>query len=222
MAGIVKPDAKHLNLCIGEEYIYHGTTRFLGLHNHDELELSVEQRKLYGKDAAFKIYPEYYLIKVNQFNDIAKNTLYEWIYFLKNEEVKDSFRAKGLSEAKTKLSELKFSPAELEDYHNYIKIERIRAGEIESSYGVGMLEGEKIGIEKGEKLGLEKGRQEGEKVGIEKGIEEGKKLGLQEGITQAARSMVQKLLAKGFPLEEVTKLTDLSLKEISALQKEKS
>ena len=37
------------------------------------------------------IFPEYYIIKVNQFNDIAKDTLDEWVYFLKNSEVKAEF-----------------------------------------------------------------------------------------------------------------------------------
>ncbi len=38
--------------------------------------------------------------KVNNFDDIAKDTLDEWIYFLKNEEIKDNFVAKGLMKAK--------------------------------------------------------------------------------------------------------------------------
>ncbi len=44
-------------------------------------------------------------MRVNQFNDIAKNSLDEWIYFLKNEEIKNDFKAKGLSEAKETLDD---------------------------------------------------------------------------------------------------------------------
>ena len=51
--------------------------------------------------------PEYYILRVNQFNDIAKNSLDEWIYFLKNEEIKDKFRAKGLDRAKEVLDVMK-------------------------------------------------------------------------------------------------------------------
>ena len=43
------------------------------------------------------------ITQVNQFNDIAKDTLDEWVYFLKNSEVKDDFKAKGFG-----LSQLKF------------------------------------------------------------------------------------------------------------------
>ncbi|MFA6409019.1 MAG: Rpn family recombination-promoting nuclease/putative transposase [Gammaproteobacteria bacterium] len=195
----------YFDLGQGQDYIYHGTTRFIGVHNNDELSLNDEQKKVYGKDATFKIYPEYYLIKVNQFNDIAKNTLDEWIYFLKNEEVKDTFRAKGLAEAKSKFNEMKFTPAEREEYQNYVKIRRIQASEIESSYNQGMYEGEKLGIEKGIKEGKELGKQEG----------------LKEGITQAARSMAQKLLTEGMSLERIAQLTELPVKDITALQKEK-
>jgi len=39
-----------------------------------------------------------YLININTFNDIVKYTLDEWIFFLKNEEIKEGFSAKGLIE----------------------------------------------------------------------------------------------------------------------------
>jgi len=40
------------------------------------------------------------VIKVNQFDDIAKDTLDQWIYYLKNNEIKDDFTAKGINEAR--------------------------------------------------------------------------------------------------------------------------
>ena len=59
------------------------------------------------QDTLSDIYPEYYILRVNEFNDIAKNTLDEWIYFLKNEEIEDRFQAKGLDEAKEALDVMK-------------------------------------------------------------------------------------------------------------------
>ena len=99
----------YFDLGHGSDYIYHGTTSFVGIHNHDQLDLNEKQKLLYQKEYVHQIYPEYYLIKVNQFNDVAKDTLDEWIYFLKNEEIKDDFHAKGLLEAKEKLDSLKAS-----------------------------------------------------------------------------------------------------------------
>ena len=65
----------------GDDYIYHGTTQFIGLHNHSELKLSEEQKRLYTAEKIADIYPEYYLIEIRNFNGIAKDTLDEWIFF---------------------------------------------------------------------------------------------------------------------------------------------
>lgn len=55
---------------------------FKGLHTNDELKLAKRQQDYFIKTKPLDIYPEYNLIKVNNFNDIAKDTLDEWIYFL--------------------------------------------------------------------------------------------------------------------------------------------
>jgi predicted transposase/invertase (TIGR01784 family) len=90
----------YFDLGQGLDYIYHGKTDFIGIHINDKLELSAKQTELLGKEEPYEIFPEYYVIKVNQFNDIAKDTLDEWIYYLKNNEIKDGFTAKGISKAR--------------------------------------------------------------------------------------------------------------------------
>jgi len=84
----------------GDDYVYRGTTVFKGIHNHSILKLNSRQKELYKTDEVAKIYPEYYVIKVNNFNTIAKDSLDEWIYFLKTEQIENAFKAKGLQEAK--------------------------------------------------------------------------------------------------------------------------
>ena len=92
----------------GRDYIYYGQTIFKGLHQKDEvLEPSKRQKDDFKIETTSDIYPEYYVLRVNQFNDIAKDSLDEWIYFLKNEEIKDKFNAKGLNEAKEQLDVMK-------------------------------------------------------------------------------------------------------------------
>lgn len=110
----------YFDLGHGDDYVYHGTTTFTGIHTHDELKLSARQRELYKKDRIASLYPEYYLIKVNQFNDNAKNTLDEWVYFLKHEEIADTFTAKGLQEAKEKLDVMKLSDEKRQQYTRYL------------------------------------------------------------------------------------------------------
>jgi hypothetical protein len=46
---------------------------------------------------------EYYVIKVNQFDDIAKDSLDERIYYLKNNEVQPNYQAAGLEVVKENL-----------------------------------------------------------------------------------------------------------------------
>src|SRR3990167_8979274 len=88
----------YFDLGQGEDYVYHGKTEFQGIHRHDKLLLSETQIAKFHKYTPEQIFPEYYIIKVNRFDDFAKSTLDEWIYYLKNDEIKDEFKAKGLAE----------------------------------------------------------------------------------------------------------------------------
>lgn len=146
---VISINILYFDLGHGTDYIYKGTTRFEGLHNHDLLELSEKQKQLFKKSSIESLYPEYYLIKINRFNDIAKDTLDEWIYFLKNEEIKDSFTAKGLKEAEEKLSLMKLPEDEQKAYEHYKDDLRYQASMFESSFGDGYHEGKSEGIEIG-------------------------------------------------------------------------
>ncbi len=97
----------------GDDYIYKGTTSFVGLHNYRILKLSSYQTQIYKTEEVEKIYPEYYLIKVKNFNDVAKDSLDQWIYFLKNEEIASDFKAKEV------LDYLKCSEQEKRAYEHY-------------------------------------------------------------------------------------------------------
>ncbi|HOD88962.1 MAG TPA: Rpn family recombination-promoting nuclease/putative transposase [Bacteroidales bacterium] len=138
---IISVSIVYFNLGQGEDYVYHGTTNFVGLHKNDILKLSKDEEILYKTESISKIYPEYYIIKVNQFDDVAKSTLDEWIYFLKKEEIKDEFKAKGLKEAKNKLDVLKLSEHERKEYERFIEQVRYENSLIVSNYEVGELKG---------------------------------------------------------------------------------
>jgi hypothetical protein len=110
----------YFDLGQGSDYIYHGITRFTGIHTHEELMLSARQRDLFMKNTPGELLPEYYVIKVNQFNDIAKDTLDEWIFYLKNGEIKEGSRAKGLAEVQEKLNTDRMDKAEKEVYLRHL------------------------------------------------------------------------------------------------------
>ena len=67
----------------GDDYVYHGITAFVGVHSNHELELSEKQKEFFERTSVSDLYPEYYVIKTNRFNESAKDTLDERIYFLK-------------------------------------------------------------------------------------------------------------------------------------------
>ncbi len=131
----------------GDDYIYCGKTNFYGLHNNKELKLSNKQKELFKAETVSDIYPEYYLLEVVNFDDVAKTTLDEWIYFLKNEEIKENFTAKGLKEAKEKLDVLKMSESERAEYEKYQWELHQGASMYESHY----ISGKMDGIKEGEK-----------------------------------------------------------------------
>jgi hypothetical protein len=106
----------YFDLGQGDDYVYHGRTHFRGLHVHDELRLSEAQRRVFGGQEAGDVYPEYYILKINLFNDVAKDTLDEWIYFLKHNRIRDEFTAKGLDRAREILEYGKLTPEERAEY----------------------------------------------------------------------------------------------------------
>ncbi|NOQ34354.1 MAG: Rpn family recombination-promoting nuclease/putative transposase [Methylococcaceae bacterium] len=173
----------------GEDYIYHGTTRFIGLHDESELELTEEQKTLYTADKIADIYPEYYLIEIKNFNNVAKDTLDEWIYFLKNEQIEDNFTAKGLKQAQKTLDVLKMNEEERHAYEHHQKQLHHEASLYESTYVLGKLEGR------------------------EEGKEEGRDEGREEGILISAKNMKQ----AGIDINIIAQVTSLSIEQIETL-----
>jgi predicted transposase/invertase (TIGR01784 family) len=147
---VISVNILYFDLGHGTDYIYHGTTTFTGIHDHDKLELDIRQQKQYGMTQINHIYPEYYLIRINNFNRVATTSLDEWIYFLKNEEIKDEFKAKGIQKAKESFSMLRMSDEELIAYNRYQDGLRYEASLIESNYGLGRMEGREEGRVEGE------------------------------------------------------------------------
>ncbi len=124
---VISVNIVYFDLGQGDDYIYRGTTSFRGIHNKQLLELTAAQKKLFKKEKIEEVYPEIYLIKVNQFNDQAKNTLDEWIYFLKNSEIKKEFSAKGIREADAMLKQGNMSDQERREYQRFLEVLSDRA-----------------------------------------------------------------------------------------------
>ncbi len=115
----------------GCDYVYKGAVDFYGLHQpQDKLQLSSHQKNLYGKQYPSDIFATYYILKINTFDDIAKDGLDEWIYFLKNNDFPATISAKGLLLAQERLRTDNLEGAEKVAYEQYMKMIRDRESEI--------------------------------------------------------------------------------------------
>lgn len=114
------------------------------------MHLSLAQRHLFpGRERPHELFHEYYLIKVERFDDIARDTIDEWIYFRKHEPIQDGFSAKGLGEAKEKLDVLKLAPPERGACERWQDDMHLQASLVASNYGLGRIEGRAEGREEG-------------------------------------------------------------------------
>lgn len=127
---VISINIVYFDLGQGKDYVYKGKTNFEGLHEKDTLQLSIQQKQTFTKKEISNFFPEYYIIKVNKFDDIAKDTLDEWVYFLKNSEVKDEFKAKGLAEAKEVLDIMRLDKEQQYGYNRYLDYLHYKASEI--------------------------------------------------------------------------------------------
>ncbi|MFT4929953.1 MAG: putative transposase/invertase (TIGR01784 family) [Phenylobacterium sp.] len=154
IAKVISISILYFDFCKGNDYIYHGTTQFFGLHNHTELKLNEAQRNLFNTEEVADIFPEHYIINIKNYEDEATDTLDEWIYFLKNEEIKEHFKAKGLIEAKEKLDVLKLDDSDKAAYDKHQKELHHQASSYQSTYILGREEKATSGAIKLIKLGL--------------------------------------------------------------------
>lgn len=127
---VISINIVYFDLGQGEDYVYKGRTIFHGLHQKDTLTLSEKQKAAFSKENVSDIFPEFYIIKVNKFNDVAKDNLDEWIYFLKNSEVKDEFKAKGLKEAGEVLDYMRLAEDDQFSYNRYLDYLHYKASEM--------------------------------------------------------------------------------------------
>ena len=149
-------DIIYFNLSQSSDYIYNGRTNFIGVHTKEELKLTEDKKTIYAAEQLGDIYPEYYLIEVNKFDEKIRTLFDEWVHFLKTDEVKPEFTAKGLAEAKEKLDFLKLSLEEQAEYDRKMDKRSSFKSVMYTARLEGELAGEARGIEKGEATGVKK------------------------------------------------------------------
>lgn len=189
----------------GSDYLYHGTTNFVGVHTGDSLQVTTKEADAIIRKMPFEIFPEYYLIRVNEFNSVAKTPLEEWIKYLKTGEIQSDTKAPGLLEAREKLIYYNMSDAEKHEYDEHINALMIQNDVLDTARLEGHIEGRAEGC------------AEGRAEGREEGLKEGRAEGLEQGRLQERLELARKFKASGIPVELIAMNTGLSEEEISAL-----
>ena len=165
----------YFSMIKSKDYAYHGEIIFRGLHDSDNfLKLSARQQEIFtGKDAK-DIFPEYYVLRVNDFDKVAKTPLDEWIKFLKTGEIDKEATAKGLLKARERLRIDTLPDAEKRAYYRDMEALRYQRSVIKTGWDEGHTEGFKEGKAKGRA----EGRAEGEKMKAKEVAKRMKEMGL--------------------------------------------
>ena len=185
----------------GNDYLYHGQNQFIGVHTGDQLQVNVKEKGAIQTRMPAEIFPEYILIRVNEFDKVAVTPLEEWMKYLKEGIIRPDTTAPGLNEAREKLKYYSMSKEERQAYDEHLSAVMIQNDVLDTAKLEGRIEG------------LAEGRAEGRAEGIAEGRAEGRAEGITEGLLQTARN----LKSMGMPAEVIQKATGLSIEEIEKL-----
>ena len=173
----------YFDLGKGSDYIYVGQNNFVGLHTKDNLIISTREKGTIVSKSTSEIGTTYILVRLNEFNKVAKSPIEEWVEYLKNGFISPEAKALGLQEAREKLRYYSMSDAERHAYDEHVNAIMIQNDVLENA----MLEGHAEGLAE---------------VRAEERIETAKRL--------LAMGLSPQQVADGtmLPLEEVEKLVD--------------
>lgn len=186
------------NLGDRSDYVYHGFTEFLGVHNRQPLLLTDSMRKKFEVEKPGEILPEYYILLAHDFNAWSKTPLDQWMYFLGTNTIPKDADAPGLREARDQLSIDRLSREERDAYRKHMDNMRSLTSAVESAFENGEFRGMEKGLEKGRAEGRAEGRVEGEKT---KQIE-----------------IASNMLKAGMDVDTVADITGLTRSEVTSLQ----
>lgn len=179
----------YFDLGKGSDYLYHGRNTFVGVHTGDTLQINVKEDNIIKMRTPEEVFPEYYLIRVNEFNDVATTPIEEWLDYLKNGRIKDNTTTPGLAAAREKLQYLQMSRADQLAYERHLDAIAVQSDVFEAARIEGRAEGRVVG--------LAEGRAEGER--------------------EKALDIAKKLKVLGIAVSDIIKSTGLSSNEIEGL-----
>lgn len=85
------------------------------------MKSNARQKTYLQKETVESVFPEYYLIKPQSFDNQLRDSLDEWIYFFKNSDTPETITAKGLTKAKQVLDVMQLPKADQKKYQRYLE-----------------------------------------------------------------------------------------------------
>ncbi len=183
----------YFDLGRGADYLYHGQTRFIGVHTHDELQVNTKEEDVIHMKTPAQVFPEYFIIRVNEFNTVAKTPIEEWLDYLKNGHIKDDTQTPGLSEAREKLQVMTLAPSERIAYDRHLDAIMVQEDVLNTA------------------------KIEGRAEGLAEGRAEGRAEGLAEGRLEVNLDHARKMKAMGMSVQDIADITGLSQEQIDSL-----
>ena len=181
----------------GSDYLYHGQNTFIGVHTGDQLQVNVKERGAIMQRMPSEIFPEYILIRVNEFDKVAVTPLEEWMDYLKTGKIRPDTTAPGLNEAREKLKYYSMTPKERKAYDEHLNAVMIQNDVLDTAKLEGRIEGRAEGIAEGRAEGIAEGRAEGR--------------------AEEKQENARKMKAMGLTNEMIHQITGLSVEEIEKL-----
>ena len=133
----------------GTDYLYHGQNKFIGVHTGDQLQVNVKEEGAIKTRMPAEIFPEYILIRVNEFDKVAVTPLDEWMKYLKDGVIQPDTTAPGLREAQEKLKYYSMTPQERHAYDEHLSAIMIQNDVLDTAKLEGRMEGRMEGRAEG-------------------------------------------------------------------------
>ena len=186
----------YFNFGSGDDYAFHGVTTFRGMTNENAVlefnnknerkYMDSERRRITSPD---EVFPEYFLLIVNRFNEVARTPIEEWMAYLKDGAIREDTTVPGLQEARRKLEYMSMTDEERREYRDYMV----------------SVHAAKDAIETAKNDGFSEGRVKGRAEGIE------------EGQHKEKAETVRRLSQMGLTLEQIAQGTNLTIEEVTAI-----
>lgn len=182
----------------GADYLYVGQNKFIGVHTNDQLVITAKEKGVLVQKSPAEIFPEYILVRVNEFDKVAVTPLEEWVAYLKSGVIKENTTAPGLQEARKKLQYYSMTDAERYAYDEHLNAVMIQNDVLGNAREEGLAEGRAEGLTQGRAEGLAEGRAEGR--------------------AEAKKDIVKSMLSNGLSVEQAAKYSGLTVEEVESIK----